>query len=71
MEQYSKEVVKKLLQRATEKISLEKDAKIKELLTELETIKLEKELNKEFLETAKDNKSETEDLDKILGGLND
>lgn len=70
METYSKDIVKKLLERQKEKITLEKDTRIKELETELEAIKLEKDLNNDYNKQTTE-ESNTVDIDKILGGLND
>lgn len=70
METYTKDIVKLLLKRSTEKITSQKDAEIKALKDELEAVKLEKELNSEFNSKPQE-ENETIDIDKILGGLND
>ncbi len=70
METYNKDIVKKLLERQKEKILSDKDKEISLLKTELEAIKLEKELAKEYNIASKE-ETNTDEIDKILGGLND
>ena len=73
MENYTKEVVKKLLDRAIEKITIEKDNEINKLKDELEVIKLEKTLNNEIKTDIEISKKEIsmDEIDKILGGFNE
>lgn len=70
METYNKDIVKKLLERQKEKILSDKDKEISLLKTELEAIKLEKELAKEYNIASKE-ETNIDEIDKILGGLND
>lgn len=70
MEKFSKVIVKRLLERAIEKANVAKNREIESLKEELETIKLEKELNKEF-KTSSPEEPTTDEIDKILGGLNE
>lgn len=70
MDNYSKDIVKKLVERAKLQVISQKDAEIKALKDELESYKLEKELNSEYKEQPqKENVVKDEEIDKILGGL--
>lgn len=69
MENFSKDIVKKLLDKKVKEITDMKDLEIKKLKEEIEVIKLEKTLNNEFNTKQEKEETKEEDLDKILGGL--
>lgn len=72
MEQFSKDIVKQLINRKVEKVSKEKDEIISQLKKEIEVIKLDKQLDLEYNKPQQETKTiDTTEIDKILGGLDD